>query len=424
MNRILTATEHLMWLSYKDRPENVTLSATIEGTLSIDLLTRALNWLQLRHSRLSVRIITDNQNQVQFSSDNISPIPLRVIERQGEDHWCQEMKEELCRPLNWSKEPLLRVLLLHSSNSSNLIITFHHCIGDGLSGAYLIRDILQFMDQPDSPPELLPDLPPIDKIIPGATKDLAEKDSEDLIEESILTATYRNNQEVNTSEALPIRLFHWTLPSTVTTQLLACCRNENTSVHGALCAAFLLAIAAEVKSPNQIILKCHTPVDIRDYLTIDVGENLGEYIARPVTTHRLTQRTEFWSLAREVKDKLNQVITDGKLFNDVLEASTLVADHSSKEERTSHARDVTGTDLAITNLGNLTIKQEFAKLQLQELYLMATGAITLPLFIGVATLRDKMYFVCRYQMALVPSANAYGLRNAAMKKLLCALAVE
>jgi NRPS condensation-like uncharacterized protein len=417
MNRILTATEHLMWLSYEDTPENVTLSATIKGSLNIDLLTKALEWLQLRHSRLRVRIITSNQNQPQFSSENVPPIPLRVIERQGEDRWCQEMKEELCRPLNWSQEPLLRVLLLHSPNISNLIITFHHCIGDGLSGTYLIRDILQFIDRPDNPPELLLDLPPIDEIIPNITKNGAEEYLKYSTEEPILTAAYRNSHKAITSDAIPIRLFHWTLSSTITTQLVARCREENTSVHGALCAAFLLAIAAEIESPNQIILKCHTPVNIRNYLTIDVGENLGEYIARPITTHRLSQETKFWDLAREVKDKLDRVVTEGKLFDDVLEASTLLSSHANKDGENSHARDVKGTDLAITNLGNLTIEQEFTKLQLQELYLMATGATTLPLFIGVATLKDKMCFICRYQTSLVPDENVYSIKNAAMKQL-------
>lgn len=132
MNRLLSASEHLMRLSYNNSLKNVTLSATIKGSFPIDLLPEALAWLQLRHSRLKVKIVTNNQNQPQFSLENVPPIPLRVIERQGEEHWCQEMVEELLQPLKWSEEPLLRVLLLHSPDVSNLIITFHHCIGASL----------------------------------------------------------------------------------------------------------------------------------------------------------------------------------------------------------------------------------------------------------------------------------------------------
>ncbi len=418
MNRLLTASEYLMWLSYNNSPENVTLSATIKGSFTIDLLTEALAWLQLRHSRLRVKIVTNNQNQPQFSLENVPLIPLRVIERQGEEHWCREMLEELRHPLNWSEEPLLRVLLLHSPDVSNLIITFHHCIGDGLSGAYLIRDILQFIGELDSPRELLPDLPPVDEIIPNVTKTWVDEDLDDSLKaESILAANYRNNKELNTSEVFPIRLFNWTLSSTGTTKLITRCREENTSVHGALCAAFLLAIAAEIKSPNEIILKCHTPVNIRNYLTIHVGENLGEYITRPVTAHQLSQKTDFWDLAREVKYKLNQVVAEGRLFDNVLKARAFFSSNSNKGGEASDARNKGSKDIAITNVGNLNIKQLFGKLQLQELYLMATGSKSLPLLIGVATLKDKMCFLCRYQESLVPSANVYNIKNTAMEQL-------
>jgi NRPS condensation-like uncharacterized protein len=331
------------------------------------------------------------------------------------------MVKELLHPVSWNKESLIRVLLLHSPDVSNLIITIHHCIGDGLSGAYLIRDILQFIGEPDSPRDLLPDLPPIDEIIP-APQNLVEENLDNLIEaESILTATYRNNSEINTSELCPIGLFSWTLSSTETTKLVARCREEGTSVHGALCAAFLLAIAAEIKSPNEIILRCHTPVNIRKYLTIPVGENLGEYITRPVTAHRLSQKSNFWDLAREVKYKLNQMIVDGKLFDDVLKARALLPSNSNQCGETPDARDLGGMDIAITNLGKLNIKQQFGKLQLQELYLMATGPKSLPLLIGVATLQEKMCFTCRYQTSLLPDAIAYNIKNQAMEQLLTAL---
>ncbi|MEH2338311.1 hypothetical protein [Nostoc sp.] len=78
-------------------------------------------------------------------------------------------------------------------------------------------------------------------------------------------------------------------------------------------------------------------------------------------------------------------------------------------------------DIVITNLGNLNIKQQFGKIQLQELYFMATGSKSLPLFIGVATLKNEMCFICRYQESLVPNANAYNIKNTAMEQLFTTL---
>lgn len=47
---------------------------------------------------------------------------------------------------------------------------------------------------------------------------------------------------------------------------------------------------------------------------------------------------------------------------------------------------------------------------------MATGTKSLPLFIGVATLKDKMCLICRYQESLVANANAYNIKNTAMEQ--------
>jgi hypothetical protein len=99
------------------------------------------------------------------------------------------MGEELLQPLNWSEGPLMRVLLLRSPDVSHLLITFYHGIGDGLSGAYLIRDILQFIGEPDSPRELLPDLSPVDEIIPDLAKSWVEEDLDSLKKaKSLVTA--------------------------------------------------------------------------------------------------------------------------------------------------------------------------------------------------------------------------------------------
>jgi len=52
---------------------------------------------------------------------------------------------------------------------------------------------------------------------------------------------------------------------------------------------------------------------------------------------------------------------------------------------------------------------------------MATGIKFLPLLIAVATLKNKMCLICRYQESLVPAANAYNIKNTAMEKLSLAL---
>ncbi len=99
-------------------------------------------------------------------SEGVSSIPLRVIERPREGHWCLEVQEELKRPFSRSIGPLIRVVFLQSPNISELIVTFDHCLGDGLSGANLIRDILYYLSELDINQPCLQELPSCEELIP------------------------------------------------------------------------------------------------------------------------------------------------------------------------------------------------------------------------------------------------------------------
>ncbi len=137
MNRLLGPSEHLLWLLAQTKPINVVLCATITGPLTIKQLSKALASVQHRHPLLGVRIAIDNCQQARFVSEGVPSIPLRITERLSEEHWCHEAEEELLRPFSWSEGPLIRVVFLQSPDVSELIVTFDHCIGDGLLGVRL-----------------------------------------------------------------------------------------------------------------------------------------------------------------------------------------------------------------------------------------------------------------------------------------------
>ncbi|MFM2064487.1 MAG: hypothetical protein RLZZ507_4158 [Cyanobacteriota bacterium] len=421
MDRTLVPTEKFMWLWYQQHPENVTFSVTITGKLNVDRLKEALAWLQQRHSRLRVKIVINAENQPQFSEKDVPPIPLKVIERQGEKNWCQEMVSELLIPLSWNQEPLMRVLLLISPDISNLLITFHHCIGDGISGTYLIRDILQFIGEPDSQKEILPDLPPIDQLLPETAKKISlvdETSPESIKYDSIFATHFRTKNKQPGCDDFKISLFNLTISVKHTNQLIARCREEKTTVHGALYAAFLLAIFAEINANEATIFRCHSPINIRKYLNIKIDENLGEYITRPIIQHQVSKDTDFWDLAREVKHKLNQVITEGKLFNDVFMVREIISNDAQTNVNILNLLDNLVMDIAITNLGILNIPQQFGHLQIEEVYVMATAPKTLPLLIGVATIGGKMCLIGRYIESIIPSENAQNIKERFMQQLL------
>lgn len=64
----------------------------------------------------------------------------RVAIQQDFQEFSQQQRQA---KLDWQVAPLLRVVLLQSKAESELMIICHHAIADGISGVYLMRDILQ-----------------------------------------------------------------------------------------------------------------------------------------------------------------------------------------------------------------------------------------------------------------------------------------
>jgi NRPS condensation-like uncharacterized protein len=66
-----------------------------------------------------------------------------VVERQSEQQWQQEVEYEIAHPFDWNQAPLIRMVLVHADDVSELIITCYHVLADGMSTVYLLRQDLR-----------------------------------------------------------------------------------------------------------------------------------------------------------------------------------------------------------------------------------------------------------------------------------------
>src|SRR5262249_8730874 len=110
----------------------------------------------------------------------------------------------------------------------------------------------------------------------------------------------------------PARLYvlAHTLTESQTAALALCARHEQTSVHGALCAAFLTAHMQIEPGERDPIRKVSSPVNLRGHVTPPVGEQFGGYNSPGVQTVLNCDETrDFWDLAREVKESLRRDTT-------------------------------------------------------------------------------------------------------------------
>lgn len=425
MFRLLGTGEHSLWLYDQVAPLHFAVTARIVGEFSTDQLQQALAWVQQRHPLLRVSIIPDASEKPWFVEHSTS-IPMRVVQRQGEQHWHNEVEKELSEPFDSTQAPLVRVTLVYSTTVSELILTCYHSIGDGLSVVYLLRDILQAVGIPDGEQQILPKRPCFEDLISDmavTSQDLSSQ-QENTSEPQAINQEVDNEDELsseisaqsNISPNRRPRILSSSLSSAETTSLIECCKQEQTTVHAAICAAFLLAIYDD--SEQQSDFKCYSPVNIRRYLSPPIAEDFGYYFSFGLTSHTLTPDLTLWDLARTLKSQLDQQIAPDKIFERIPQMQALLSTNPSPSLMNQVLVEACSYDILVSNLGRLDIPQQFGDIQLQAVYgPTVTTYINSDRLVGVATLGDRMFFTFTYLEPDILPAEAVRILQAAMQQL-------
>jgi NRPS condensation-like uncharacterized protein len=408
VKRQLGIMEHIFWLYDQAAPVHFTLTATIVGLLPIVRLQQALARVQQRHPLLNVQITPDRSGHPWFV-ENSGRIPLRVVDRQSEQQWQREVERELSQPFDWHHAPLIRVVLLHGYAISDLIITCHHSISDGASLVFLLRDILQAVGSPDIEQPTLPKRPPYEQLLPQFTPKQPAKTFE-----PSLTKTHTISNLPKKSRP---RLQAWSLAPEKTIAVIHHCQQERTSVHTAICAAFLLAISQQRTDTQNNQLRCFSPINLRRFLP-EIQEDCGFYFTFNVTTHDVTPDLSFWDLARSIKAQLNQKIAPQQIFAHLPKAEAFISILPSAETVKDVLQTANDYDVLVSNLGRLTIPQQYGHLQLTAIYApSAISHIERDRYVGVNTLGNKMFFNLVYSESNSSPAEIEWLQKTAMQIL-------
>lgn len=387
MDRFLGGMEHSFWLYDRIHPVHFALCARIKGGFSIEKLRQSLASVQQQHPLLRVGIAVDGVGRPKFVEQS-GEIPLRVIAREDDRAWEQELEVELSESFNWATAPLVRAVLLHSTRTSELIVTCHHSIADGLSVAYLIRDIVRGLERDRMVSSKLLDCSPMEHLFLGIEESMSEISAQiaRLSQTEIVLPEYDSVVSQRPRPHLRTAL----LPASLTQQLQALARKEKTSVHGAIGAAFLLALARQQgAAPCQ--LNCLSPINLRSNLVDKVGENVGLYIALGLTKHEIGMDSSLWEIARSLKSQLAEVMMPEQLFEDASSRQRVMATLPDARTVAQGMQQQHNYNLLITNLGRLNLEQNFGSLSIEELYGPAVMAgLEGEKVVGVATLGDRL----------------------------------
>lgn len=243
----------------------------IKGPLNAETVRRALDLVQCRHPRLNSRIVGSLDN-LRFKTGEMPLIPLRVVDKLHNEQWTDIVLEELNEKLDSSKG-LLRavlVLLMNEPCVNYLIITVLHTISDGLSCLQLYSEILAYCHfaSNDSITQVvsLPTLPPVEELLPESTKRLRQEPQ--CYQPEPLGIETLGFEKCVPMELRRCGLVHRQLDAELTEQLVNICRQEKTTLQGALCAAMLFAGVRKIRADqtNDVHVSCRSLVDLRQRL--------------------------------------------------------------------------------------------------------------------------------------------------------------
>jgi hypothetical protein len=405
MERRLSGIEALWWVGGQ-HPFHFAMSARIRGTLSVDQLQAALVKVRQKRPILAIRLFT-TEDQMWCTSKGVADFPIRVIARTGDDDWMRAVEADFDNLFPGESGPLLRFVLLTQPEVSDLVMIFHHCMYDGLSAAYALREILYYLTQPDAPAEPEPMPPGISDLIPEpAIQALTQNaPSGNPPESPIMTFTAAS------AEDHQLRIFSWSLTEEQTTALIRRCREEQTSLQGAICVALMFAYAdlnIGRESASRIVA---TPINLRPRLKEPVSETIGMLITpTPLCDVDCQPGRHFWDEARAFKSQLNGQNSDEALFALMVDSDQVIgaAPYSRVVDDFLHMVKTTPTpfDMLVTNLGVLPLPTDYGSLHLEAVYgpmvLLKEGECVC----GVSTIGGKAFFTLTYRNLLMSLQTA------------------
>lgn len=440
----------------------VAMVARIKGSVSESVLASAVSQVQQRHPNLRVRIQEDENHDPWFTSDGAKEIPLQILPRESVDHWIKVLREASQIPFEFEERPAIRFILVQSPTISELIILCHHIICDGMSLAYLARDLMVQLGDPAREVEVLPDPVPMDRdSIPkevslnAVTRFFMNRINKKWEAEKVFfdQEDYRNLNEAYWTN-YQHRMFSVELSEAQTQALVARCREEGVTVNSALTAASVGA-QYSVQGDKPYHSSIAVGGNLRDRLQRAAGEVMGFYAGGVTLKYKYNTGVGFWENARTVHRKLKPLYTNKNLFAEpvtwcylapgIMESlpfkmiGGLVPPHASRYQKLSEfsgRNDVVSSILkrekmdsldriiigtAVTNLTRLDFPRQYGPLELDRLIMHPGGAFPLAnvnLVLGAVTCAGRLSLVLEYAEETIDTGTMERVRDQAMEFLL------
>jgi hypothetical protein len=350
-NRTLGAFEKTFWLLDQIDSKDFALAAEIDGSAPIANWAMAIKAVQRKHPNLSVKIVMDELSRPVIEHVDNLAIPLRVVNARPGYRWEQEVERELSERFDTAQGPLVRVVLVQKPQDTVLIVAANHTLADGTSVSYLIRDLLAAVTGAELEKF---DIQLSNDQTLGLPDDMPAQTVSDM---PILKVSDRIVKPLVSSLLLPVEK---------TARLIERAREEQTTVHGAICAAVLLGSRRLRVEWSDVKMEMISPICTRGVLHLDDRFGLN------ITTHPVffenEQHLSFWELARLAKHGLEATSSKEHVMNYLGFFRDLVFGHNNIQQMLDILKGAFNHQIMVTNLVKVKYKTDFGALKLKSLY--------------------------------------------------------
>ena len=398
MKRETTAYERVLYYMGNKSPVYFAFRAKVKGTIKKSKLEEALLKVQKKHPLARVRVEMTKDKKQFITTENVPKIPL-IEFNEDETSWKSLIKEELCRPFDIFKGPMIRVFLIQRENISDVVAVFHHALCDGLSAVLFLHDAFLFLANPDMPLNPYTDAPIFSKLI--------KKNILEIIRKRELPDWLKNKKHLNVElkppkeEPFPqpdFAIHNWFFAEDETKKIISLAKENNISVHAILGAVLLEAFAQEFGTKEGYERILQSPVNFKPFLVDESKEYFGLFMGILTVNLDCSPEKTILEIAEDIHTKLKEKIDNYEplggyyffneyLLNDIEDPELYYANRPSRPMN---------YDFSLSNLGRIQTQKKYGNYEIEKVYGPIFSAIRGERVIGVSTHQGRMFFACIY----------------------------
>lgn len=452
IRRLLNNERKFLW----SPSGNVAVVGRVRGDLPQEALKGALRRIPEKHPLLASRVRQDEERALWFVHDPEIEIPLRVVDRASDEHWIGEVGREVRTPWDQFRGPLIRFVLVYSPAVSEVIAFSQHAICDGTALAFLIRDVLSLVADPEERlKRLVPDFTLTEVLGDQASGDGIGHRIKNFVVNRYNKQWRKNPVFFDHDDYLAIHgayanKFEYgcvllELDESQTRALTEACREHGVTVNTALTAALTAAFQEFYGGGREEARSIALPFDLRRRTSPPLGDVFCLMVGSIEVAFRYRSTRPFWGNAQElhrvIVDKIeNRAVFESAVMLELLDPTLAevmvsfsllareVPECSPRYEKMSRfagdRRNVANSmadrflkslpSIVNTNLGRLEFPERYGLLELETMYFAPAGSTYIPLIVGALGVRGRMTATFNY---LKPRGSQDNIRRNEMIRI-------